>query len=1838
MLLEALARNAADDGDAERIGTLGFMGVRWLPGPHLEQARAHLPAIDVPGASVASVLRADPGAAARLAALARAGLVALTADRQGSLAPPPRRSPLVPRTAPDSVRVEPIPGALEPGIGDGLVRPEPVSNPLRRLPSPDGLDLGDALQALEAEILLLERDGAPPHACAAAWRRLAHAWQRDLGALDEATRCMREAAAADPTEGGTLAEASDLCHAMGRSDLASAYAAARVSVATDPRSLAAARTAQARLALRSADVASALEALAAAAATDPGDVDALELDAHLRRALGQHAASRARAMEAAARLLARVDATEQDSVRAWGLLWWAATPPRPSTTALAALAELALRRRDTRLALALWRIAAARQDDALRRREVRLEAAERAEALEARAEAAALLLDALDEEPDLVEALADPLAADLDASGDPTRRATVLLDIALRLPDDQRAAWFARAARAMRELPGGSERALELAAEALRRDPSCSDALELVVSVATDERMAPLAADTLERVLHAVGLDPAAAHLARALAHLERRPTGSPTRRAWAWRRLHRLDPDNVEAARHVRALGPTQTAIGPDCTAPPADDPELRSQSRAHYEHLLARHPHDLVAAAALERIAYVTGDDAGRTALLREQARRATKPAERAGKLLRLATRSWLDGRIDEVVALGNEILALLPGQSDALALVERASRRLGLDAWMAQLERTGFSHASPPVRADALARLAIARLAYERPDALAAAREAVRLQPDRLDAWFVIALEGVAHPENVPLEMLERAAAALGDPPVLLAAIARAAPFERSREAARRWCAASPLDPQAYERLLEVLLAREAANDVASLAADLELVLASPQPPDRSRWTAALERVASGFPAGAARLGLRSLDAAGRAGDSWLEPTVAAAERSGREQLLVAALERVVARHPPPRRTAALLRLADLHAAAGRIAACARCLIRVLEREPHDEPTLARLTELYARAGDAQRLVAVLALRFEAATDAYTRRARRLDLVEASVRAADLEAARQHALALEASSDPEQERERAEALVAVGEHVLAVHALADAAERCLPDRSTARKLYERAVRIALEHATDGKLALDVAARALNVLGVPDPTLLPTFERLALQHADFDRARRVYAELCARAPGAHGRRGILYRSARWLERAGADLEALEAYRAAFDLNPRTGPILAGLERTAMRLERPDVLVAAVRRLAAVATHPAARTQSLRRAAELLASAGRSEEAFDLLFEAFREDGARGWIEPLRDALRRVQLERPTLARERLARLRDALEAQAREAWDDSDRARLWMLLAEIEAREGSDAAAAARAIEHARRAVLETGPDPDLESTLDACRRQLRLDASALVSATEPGASPTPLAVDPSNAPHGPERDPAPLEPAVACGESEPARWAGGVPSDPALREPLASTPGLPPQDVSVEPTPRGAPEATAADATEPPRGSEHADGKLRDDGDAPILAAVDAGAAGTSARVGEARLTFAPGDVVVVDPHPGTRERELRERWLRGDANALLELVELLAGTPRRLHEAHELLLSEARRDPCEPRVLELLASVARRLGAVAIADVAAQLAAFVAGRSHIGADDGRLAHVGVFLQDPEPSHRRTDRPALRRLFELVWTGAAGVFRRSMRDLGLVPAHRIDERTGGALGRCLAHARELLGPVDAELFVRPATTRALRIVPSTPPAIVFGPVEPDLAVVRARLGRAVELCRADNVLVATQDSTTLEILCDALRAAFGPPPQTEPVRASREALALAAHLCAALPTRAQRRARELLEAAGGRIDPHALQREVWCDAARAALVCAGDPSACIEALLRDDPSLCDAIPADPESVRSACAASEPLAALLRFALEDGYLAARARALSAG
>jgi hypothetical protein len=1775
LVLDALER-CAGGGDAEVVGARAQEWVRFAPGPAVARAKRWAQ-IEAPReVRVASVLSGDPAAAARLAALGRAGfLEILPGANQGP--PPPAPSPIRRSSRPPAARPShPNIPALRPpaeaataaaaiaGARSSLTPPRAARVLLApgaaRVAFPRGtehglprLTLGDApladpLDGPEDQVAALEETGASSAARARAWRIVAEVARERLGALDEHARAAREAAAADPDDPEHLRRAADACAAIEETELALAFGKAVVGVARSVAARARAMHDYALLCRRLGRREEALQASRAATQAAPDDPGGAMLSAELELSLGRHADA-ARSFADAAGLL-----HEDDPARAH---LFAARAYRTSPTSKPCVEQLAgaLVRAGLHDASIELRAELARlTDDPDERRRLLLVAAERAELHGTPLGSAALLLEAFDADPSL-EVVWAPLETDLASAGARRERAIVLEEIALAAAEDV-GEWWARAADARGSLEPDGTLELELRTRALVESPASSTLLDAVGVLA--ERTG-LAEDLLSALDRAVRSPRADHETRRALAeHLaERAEARHPSLAAWA---REVCSSGAVPATRTLPAGELTlarlqQAALEPAVRA--AAIAKARAQLEAGYDAALAR---ALLVAARNE------GLDEARAEALGLLALHATSAIERTRlRGLEAAFARWA-GHPERASAACRDALA--HGHSDAeigtrlrrLRVGDSEARSLALAAaWAAEA-----AHSKGPLRARALAELACldeARGQVGR--ALELAAEALR--EDRAcarAALLFLRRDPGADWQRFGPEVAQALRDLLGETPETLRALALTASEPAEALAMTvRWAS---LDPVSHEPLFVslALSERHALPEYDDAAIDAIVSAPRCEPLVVEPLLGALDRIAPRDPKRALDRALRAAAALGPWGHALRARAFEIALAHRDQEGIVRAAESQLA-SPPGDRASHLRRIARLRRDGGDTAGEARTWVRLLATVPRDDGAIRRLAEIYAATGERERLVAVLSLRVEEGTTSIERAIGHLEL--AAVHAQTLGAPERAAVELAeaereldalgpeaAGSSEEQTRQNLQlglALVAMGRPERGASLLLAEARRAAA--SSAVGHYESAIAAMLGEPGHLPRALEICEEALERCGTRGQLLL-AFEQVSLDLGDLDAAERVYARLIARAVGAHGRRALVYRRARWLDRAGAARRALEAYVEACQFQASPGALSAALDRLARAQGELTSLARGLRALAENAAHPTVRLALVRRAADVMSSEiGDPRAALELLASEWRRSFSGELEGDLARALTATHRVSPEAAGATMQEIAGELERRAADAWMGEERAHILRKavrlyaggLGDLETGEAyAWRAVAALRDENAEpeglRAPLDElatlfrarGQTPDVEAWVLRAVGAAPSEAGAATEAgttTAVGALAAETVVE-STAVGTPAVDHPPV---VGLGR-DVARSADGAPSSeqPARSDARGWSPA---------PAPGGMAEV----------GSDHA------------VFALDA----------QARATF------VADPRR---------------MDALLRTAS--AGVPKARLVAQRILAA------AEPDARE------RSLSLDSVHLLTTSLEFF----RHPGLADALMV--------------------LRR----VWENAIPLFKTPTKELGILGTDRVGPHDGSALGKAVQSVGKLLSLGEPVVYQsRDRGLRGAQVLRTVPPSIrVPETLAKSPAALHFELGRALELATPERVLVASLSVPEGRNLFAAISAAFGPaePPVADGRSAARnrDIATLAADLWSTLPPLAQKSVRELLGTAGPSFDYDTVALAVSSGAARLGLVACADPRCAVLRIAASDPLLAGLELRGHDALAEALERSPLLRDLARFALSDGFL----------
>jgi tetratricopeptide (TPR) repeat protein len=257
LLLDALAAHASP-AHVAAIASNDDEALEWRDGPRLRTATdwSKLPAASRT-LSIATLTARNPNAARRASALLDAGFAVLVPRAEKSSVS------LFPSLDDDahSSRSPLRPGYARLALPKDLVREETPNGAL--------LELDDPLLPVFRVIENGERDGVSSEVFSAAWIEAARLWRTRYGAVGEAVRALREAAAKSPADAALLLDAAYACAGIGDLDAAIGYAKSAASAAVGGRSREKAATQLAHLALRIGERRMAIAALRSATRDEP---------------------------------------------------------------------------------------------------------------------------------------------------------------------------------------------------------------------------------------------------------------------------------------------------------------------------------------------------------------------------------------------------------------------------------------------------------------------------------------------------------------------------------------------------------------------------------------------------------------------------------------------------------------------------------------------------------------------------------------------------------------------------------------------------------------------------------------------------------------------------------------------------------------------------------------------------------------------------------------------------------------------------------------------------------------------------------------------------------------------------------------------------------------------------------------------------------------------------------------------------------------------------------------------------------------------------------------------------------------------------------------------------------------------------------------------------------------------------------------------------------------------------------------------------------------------------------------------------------------------------------
>ncbi|MCC7540741.1 MAG: hypothetical protein IT379_31280 [Deltaproteobacteria bacterium] len=1023
-------------------------------------------------------------------------------------------------------------------------------------------------------------------------------------------------------------------------------------------------------------------------------------------------------------------------------------------------------------------------------------------------------------------------------------------------------------------------------------------------------------------------------------------------------------------------------------------------------------------------------------------------------------------------------------------------------------------------------------------------------------------------------------------------------------------------------------------EAPGDPALLALGARLMLEAQRPEEAERWRREAASAKHEIPPLDAILeGTSALR--GESPDAVLRELSARVAKDGPDAIL-AATEAAIAPSARVKGTAAAVAAALRRVSeSGEPALAAAMGIRALDATGNRSPELRDATRSAAEAsGDAHLLAAVLE-RHVAIALAATHR------VELLARVADCWEQLDRPLFAA--------RALTRALVHLPADTATLSRLASLYERAWDAQRSIRTL-EKLRELASDAATRADVLVRLATVAFRMQD--DPRRARGYVERALSEPSLDEASRVRACLAlvalgAAAEGADGllalaaahpdeREGAKLATAAILatERAGGTAEALDACRRALDRWPRWSPLLVAFERLVARAGTSEVAHEVFERVASRAWGPNGRRAVYYRGARLLDRLGDQPRSLEMFARAFalapstgtvlaaieRLSEATGRYAPLADAYARLAT-RATDAGTLVARLRRAARiaeeklGDARGAFDhllnafkvfaepglDTELRRLALVLADLGDEEPIEALGAALA-DRAERAW-------DVEERLPyvTSLAKLRAEHGDLEEAL---ATLAPVAREPEGRPS----IEVALEIGRARGEERRVRtWLAdmGVSApkpSPVESSPLASSlvrlaESEPPAVPTSSPPPPSAFEAEETIKSERPSFE-------------PIAPApeVPAPAGGPV----EPRRSSS-GTTSSVPPAP--------QVWKSAEPEDEVRMALRLAREPGQRAGAIHRLRALVRAEPARTNAIRALRDLLLAADATNEATMMARVTALFERDAGVAAPA-----FGVPLNHVESAAASVsdgESAAADEVLALVWEHARPLFRQELAEHGVSDLDRIAPSDGSSFGRGVAaclHALELGGT----LVFRKRTwgRRARAVVGPVGQALILGDLDPGRAEDRFLIGRALEGTRPARAMALALEASRGDRAMRAIGAAFG---RTElSAETERDCISLAASMWQTVPSRVQRRLRAMLEERAFPT-PAVLRANARRAALRSGLLLSGDVMAAVAELTSDDPDLSALLQGDEGAFVSACARSEPLATLVRFAASDAMLSMR-------
>ena len=238
-------------------------------------------------------------------------------------------------------------------------------------------------------------------------------------------------------------------------------------------------------------------------------------------------------------------------------------------------------------------------------------------------------------------------------------------------------------------------------------------------------------------------------------------------------------------------------------------------------------------------------------------------------------------------------------------------------------------------------------------------------------------------------------------------------------------------------------------------------------------------------------------------------------------------------------------------------------------------------------------------------------------------------------------------------------------------------------------------------------------------------------------------------------------------------------------------------------------------------------------------------------------------------------------------------------------------------------------------------------------------------------------------------------------------------------------------------------------------------------------------------------------------------------------------------------------------------------------------------------------------------------------------------LVWEGAEHVFRRDAGTYGVTGVERVPLGAPTAVARIYSTAARALGLTRTPLFQRrssgPVTVSVALLSP--PALILSGEVRRETTALAFHIGAMLAAAMPEHVLLFGSPESQTRAVLKGLSLAFGSPHDGHGGPGS--AANLAEVLWESIPTRSQRRLRELCDEPGA-LDYDAAMATARLAVRRAGLFVTGDLGVALAEACADE-SIAPRSLSEPGGLSALCSASPAIADLVRLAVGSEYAEAR-------